>query len=85
MLLVESRSAFARRRVHRQKAHLLLSALRHRARELGDRDEPTPWGTVATAFDFAHRALRDDQREALVERGPLGELGILFTPTAMFL
>jgi deoxyribodipyrimidine photolyase-related protein len=37
VLLVESRSAFARRRVHRQKAHLLLSALRHRAAELGDR------------------------------------------------
>ena len=37
------------------------------ARGLGDRDEPTPWGTVATAFDFAHRALRDDQRGRLVE------------------
>lgn len=37
VLLVESRHAFARRRVHRQKAHLLLSALRHRAAELGDR------------------------------------------------
>ncbi len=36
VLLVESRSAFARRRVHRQKAHLLLSALRHRAAELGE-------------------------------------------------
>jgi deoxyribodipyrimidine photolyase-related protein len=37
VLLVESRGAFARRRVHRQKAHLLLSAMRHRAAELGDR------------------------------------------------
>ena len=37
VLLVESRAAFARRRVHRQKAHLLLVALRARARELGDR------------------------------------------------
>ena len=37
ILLVESREAFARRRVHRQKAHLLLSAMRHRALELGDR------------------------------------------------
>ena len=37
VLLVESRNAFARRRVHRQKAHLLISALRHRAAELGDR------------------------------------------------
>jgi len=37
------------------------------ARGLGDHDEPTPWGTLATAFDFAHRALRDDQRGGLVE------------------
>ena len=36
LLLVESRSVFRRRTVHRQKAHLLLSALRHRAAELGD-------------------------------------------------
>ena len=37
LLLVESRSVFERRRFHRQKAHLVLSAMRHRARELGDR------------------------------------------------
>ncbi|GAA4627890.1 cryptochrome/photolyase family protein [Cellulomonas oligotrophica] len=36
VLLVESRAAFRRRRYHRQKAHLVLSALRHRAAELGD-------------------------------------------------
>ncbi|RKS71527.1 deoxyribodipyrimidine photolyase-related protein [Motilibacter peucedani] len=36
VLLVESRRVFARRRFHRQKAHLVLSALRHRAAELGD-------------------------------------------------
>ena len=37
VLLVESRGAFARRRMHRQKAHLLLSAQRHLVAELGDR------------------------------------------------
>ncbi|WP_089155546.1 cryptochrome/photolyase family protein [Micromonospora sp. NBS 11-29] len=37
VLLVETRSLFADRRLHRQKAHLILSALRHRAAELGDR------------------------------------------------
>ncbi|MBA3523340.1 MAG: cryptochrome/photolyase family protein [Geodermatophilaceae bacterium] len=37
VLLVESKSVFARRRFHRQKAHLVLSALRHRAAELGER------------------------------------------------
>ena len=36
-LLVLSRAAFARQRVHRAKAHLLLSAVQHRAAELGDR------------------------------------------------
>ncbi|MGI8334566.1 cryptochrome/photolyase family protein [Actinomadura scrupuli] len=37
VLLIESRAVLRRRRFHRQKAHLVLSALRHRARELGDR------------------------------------------------
>jgi hypothetical protein len=37
MLLVEARSVFRRRSFHRQKAHLVLSALRHRAAELGER------------------------------------------------
>lgn len=35
-LIIESRSVFARRRFHRAKAHLVLSAMRHRAAELGD-------------------------------------------------
>ncbi len=35
VLLVESRAALGRRRYHRQKLHLVLSALRHRADELG--------------------------------------------------
>ena len=35
VLLVESLAALRRSRVHRQKAHLVLSALRHRAAELG--------------------------------------------------
>ncbi|MEU4474557.1 cryptochrome/photolyase family protein [Micromonospora sp. NPDC023888] len=37
VLLVEIRDLFRRRPMHRQKAHLILSALRHRAAELGDR------------------------------------------------
>ena len=37
VLLVESRRVLARRRFHRAKAHLVLSAMRHRALELGDR------------------------------------------------
>ncbi|MFG1935340.1 cryptochrome/photolyase family protein [Mycobacterium sp. NPDC048908] len=37
VLLVEATSALRRRRYHRQKLHLVLSALRHAARDLGDR------------------------------------------------
>jgi puromycin-sensitive aminopeptidase len=37
------------------------------AKGLGDQDEPTPWGTVATAVDWVNRALDADQREAFVE------------------
>lgn len=50
MLLVEARSAFGRRPMHRAKAQLLLSALRHRARELGDRGEYVQAGTFAEAL-----------------------------------
>ncbi|MET0589904.1 MAG: cryptochrome/photolyase family protein [Naasia sp.] len=39
LLIVEARSVFARTRMHRAKAHLILSALRHRARDGGDRVE----------------------------------------------
>ena len=35
VLLIESRAVFRRRAFHRQKAHLVLSAMRHRAAELG--------------------------------------------------
>ena len=37
LLMVESLGVFRRRRFHRAKAHLVLSAMRHRAAELGDR------------------------------------------------
>jgi deoxyribodipyrimidine photolyase-related protein len=37
VLLIESKAVFRRRAFHRQKAHLILSAIRHRAAELGDR------------------------------------------------
>jgi deoxyribodipyrimidine photolyase-related protein len=39
VLIIESRKVFARKRFHRAKAHLVLSAMRHRAAELGDRCE----------------------------------------------
>ncbi|SCD78813.1 MULTISPECIES: cryptochrome/photolyase family protein [unclassified Streptomyces] len=37
VIMIEARSVLRRRRFHRAKAHLILSAMRHRAAELGDR------------------------------------------------
>jgi deoxyribodipyrimidine photolyase-related protein len=39
VLMIEAKAVFARRRFHRAKAHLVLSAMRHRAAELGDQCE----------------------------------------------
>ncbi|MFF2727464.1 cryptochrome/photolyase family protein [Streptomyces sp. NPDC058008] len=45
LLMIESRRVFGRRRFHRAKAHLVLSAMRHRAAELGDRVRYVKAGT----------------------------------------
>jgi len=81
-LLVESRAAFGRRRYHRAKAHLLLSGLRHRALELGDRavflqvdtyDEalrrlgPEPLSVVQPTSWAADRYVRDRGVEVVAE------------------
>ncbi|GGM24932.1 cryptochrome/photolyase family protein [Micromonospora yangpuensis] len=50
VLLVEAREVFRRRPMHRQKAHLILSALRHRAAELGDRAVLLRTGTFREAL-----------------------------------
>ena len=39
VLLIESKRVFSRRTFHRQKAHFVLSAMRHRAAELGEQCE----------------------------------------------
>ncbi|HEY2197220.1 MAG TPA: cryptochrome/photolyase family protein [Mycobacterium sp.] len=51
VLLIESRAAFERRRFHRRKAHLVLSALRHRAAELGDQATFLQTRTYREALD----------------------------------
>lgn len=50
MLLVEATDVFRRRRFHRRKAHLILSALRHRAAELGERGQLVRAGTYGAAL-----------------------------------
>ncbi len=51
LVLVESRAVLRRRRFHRQKAHLVLSSMRHRARELGDRVTYVQAETYREAMD----------------------------------
>jgi deoxyribodipyrimidine photolyase-related protein len=51
VLLIESRAVLRRRRFHRQKAHLVLSALRHRAAELGDQADFRQTETYGEALD----------------------------------
>jgi deoxyribodipyrimidine photolyase-related protein len=58
VLLIESRAAFERRRFHRRKAHLVLSALRHRAAELGDQATFLQTRTYREALDQLHRIWR---------------------------
>ncbi len=50
VLMVESQAVFARRRFHRQKAHLVLSAMRHRAAELGPQCRYVKAGTYREAL-----------------------------------
>ncbi|MGE2728962.1 cryptochrome/photolyase family protein [Mycolicibacterium vaccae] len=61
VLLVEARSALTKRRYHRQKLHLVLSALRHAADDLGDR------ATLIQA-DSYNDALRRYKRPVLVHQ-----------------
>ncbi len=56
VVMIESRAVFARRRFHRQKAHLILSAMRHRAAELGDQCRYLRADTYRTALAGAGSA-----------------------------
>ncbi len=81
VLLVESRAVLRRRRFHRAKAHLLLSALRHRALELGEQatfvqadtyDEaleqvPGPVSVVQPTSYAADRYVRERGLEVVAE------------------
>ncbi|MGZ5398047.1 MAG: cryptochrome/photolyase family protein, partial [Mycobacterium sp.] len=51
VLLVEATSALRRRPYHRQKLHLVLSALRHAERDLGDRATLLQTDTYADALE----------------------------------
>lgn len=62
VLLAESHGAYRRRRVHRQKAHLMLVAMRSLVRELGDRAVHVR----AASYGEALRTARIDPRDVTV-------------------
>ncbi len=76
--MIEARSAFRRRRFHRQKAHLVLSAMRHRAAELGaqctyiraETYAEALAGPVSVCHPTSRAALRFVQSRAEVELLP---------------
>lgn len=74
VVLVESRLAFARRRYHRAKAHLVLSALRHRAAELGDRCEYVVAEGFRDGIAGVRGALSVVAPTSWAARGMVGEL-----------
>ncbi|MFF2185416.1 cryptochrome/photolyase family protein [Streptomyces sp. NPDC058155] len=53
VIMIEARSVLRRRRFHRAKAHLVLSAMRHRAAELGDRVTYVQAETYAEGLETA--------------------------------
>ena len=57
VLMIEARTVFARRRFHRAKAHLVLSAMRHRAVELGDKCTYVRTDTYTEALDSIREPL----------------------------
>jgi (6-4)DNA photolyase len=73
VLLVESKAVFRRRRFHRQKAHLVLSALRHRAAELGTQARWVQAETYASAVREPLSVCHPTSRAA---RGLVQRLGV---------
>ena len=68
VLLIESRSVLRRRRFHRAKAHLVLSALRHRAAELGERAvllQADTYGEALAQVDEPVQVIHPTSRAAL--------------------
>jgi len=85
VLLIESRAAFGRRPVHRRRAHLLLSALRHRAAELGDQARLIKAGTYSQARERAGRELTVCAPTTWAARGLVGRLpGVTVLPARGF-
>ncbi|WP_327117041.1 cryptochrome/photolyase family protein [Streptomyces sp. NBC_01341] len=84
VVMIEARSVLRRRRFHRAKAHLVLSAMRHRAAELGDRVTYIRAETYAEGLEQAvglgaprrSRATRGKDTDGTAERVPGGRLTV---------
>ncbi len=77
VLMIESRAVFARRRFHRQKAHLVLSAMRHRAAELGERCEYVAAATYREAVSGPLSVCHPTSRGALKFVAGLTDVDVL--------
>lgn len=71
VVMIEARSVLRRRRFHRAKAHLVLSAMRHRAAELGDRVSYIRAETYAEGLERAR-----EQAEGLAPAGARRTAGL---------
>ena len=84
VLLIESKAAFRRRRYHRAKAHLVLSALRHRAVELGSRCLYLKDEGYRTAVASAGEPLSVVDPTSFAARQLVREIGVSVLPSRGF-
>ena len=80
VLLVESRAVFARKPMHRVRAHLLLSGLRHRAAELGGQALFLQVDTYGDALDQVDETLTVVQPTSYAADGLVRARGIEVVP-----
>jgi deoxyribodipyrimidine photolyase-related protein len=84
VLLVESKAVFRRRAFHRQKAHLVLSALRHRAAELGEQAVFVRAETYGEAVRDLGEPLSVCHPTSRAARGLVQRLGVEMLPPRGF-
>ncbi len=87
IVLVENTAVFRRRPTHRQKAHLYLTALRHRARELDERGTFVPASSYRAALQDAGltgAALEAIDPPSWAARRLVRELGASILPSRGF-
>ena len=84
VLLVESKAVFRRRAFHRQKAHLVLSALRHRAAELGEQAVFVRAETYGEAVRDLAEPLSVCHPTSRAARGLVQRLGVELLPPRGF-